>query len=141
MINGVHHYEEGTDVKLTALNNRILTFTNWVDDTTSQEREVKMDSEKSLTANCGITKADLPNNVQEDIAELAKAQGMTHADTIASLQRQYDGYHFTWPSPDIFNPYSILKLFQRQAAGVILAWVGHAHLSHRDDAQVWRVAF
>ena len=111
MINGVHHYEEGTDVKLTALNNRILTFTNWEDDTTSQEREVKMDSEKSLTANCGITKADLPNNVQEDIAELAKAQGMTHADTIACLQRQYDGYHFTWPSPDIFNPYSILNCF------------------------------
>lgn len=50
VVDGVHYYEEGTDVKLTALNNRILTFTNWEDNTTSMERELKMDSEKSLTA-------------------------------------------------------------------------------------------
>ena len=51
VVDGVHYYEEGTDVKLTALNNRILTFTNWEDNTTSMEREVKMDGEKNLTAN------------------------------------------------------------------------------------------
>lgn len=51
IVDGVHFYEEGTDVKLTALNNRILTFTNWEDNSTSTEREIKMDSEKNLTAN------------------------------------------------------------------------------------------
>lgn len=51
VVDGVHYYEEGTDVKLTAQNNRILTFTNWEDNTTSMERELKMDSEKNLTAN------------------------------------------------------------------------------------------
>lgn len=51
VVNGVHYYEEGTDVKLTALNNRILTFTNWEDNTTEMEREVKVDEEKNLTAN------------------------------------------------------------------------------------------
>lgn len=51
VVNGVHHYEAGTDVKITALNNRILTFTNWEDNSTSMEREVRMDGEKSLTAN------------------------------------------------------------------------------------------
>lgn len=50
VVDGVHHYEEGTDVKLSALNNRILTFTNWEDNTTQMEREVKMDGEKNLTA-------------------------------------------------------------------------------------------
>ena len=50
VIDGVHHYEEGTDVKLTTLNNRILTFTQWEDNTTSVERDVKMDGEKNLTA-------------------------------------------------------------------------------------------
>lgn len=55
VIDGVHHYEEGTDVKLMALNNRILTFTNWEDNTTSLEREVKMDAEKNLTANFSCT--------------------------------------------------------------------------------------
>ena len=55
VVNGVHFYEEGTDVKLTALNNRILTFTNWEDNSTGMEREVKMDGEKNLTANFSCT--------------------------------------------------------------------------------------
>lgn len=50
IIDGVHWYEEGTDVKLKALNNRILTFTNWEDNTTDAERDVKMDGEKNLKA-------------------------------------------------------------------------------------------
>lgn len=50
VVNGVHFYEEGTDVKLTAQNNRILTFTNWEDNSTSMEREIKMDGEKSVVA-------------------------------------------------------------------------------------------
>lgn len=55
VVNGVHYYESGTDVKLTALNNRILTFTSWEDNSTSMEREVRMDGEKSLTANFSST--------------------------------------------------------------------------------------
>ena len=50
VVEGVHYYEEGTDVKLTAQNNRILTFTNWEDNTTTMERDVKMDGEKNFTA-------------------------------------------------------------------------------------------
>lgn len=50
VIDGVHWYEEGTDVKLKALNNRILTFTNWEDNTTSAERDIVMDGEKNVTA-------------------------------------------------------------------------------------------
>ncbi len=54
-VDGVHYYEEGTDVKITALNNRILTFTGWEDNTTEAERTVKMDGEKNLTANFSAT--------------------------------------------------------------------------------------
>lgn len=50
VVNGVHHYEEGTDVKLTALNNRIITFSNWDDNSTSAEREFVMDGDKDVTA-------------------------------------------------------------------------------------------
>ncbi len=50
VVDGIHYYEEGTDVCLTTLNNRILTFTNWEDNTTATERIVTMDSEKNLTA-------------------------------------------------------------------------------------------
>lgn len=50
VVNGIHYYEEGTDVSLSALNNRILTFTNWEDNSTSPERMVRMDAQKDLTA-------------------------------------------------------------------------------------------
>ncbi|MBR0037754.1 MAG: Ig-like domain-containing protein [Bacteroidales bacterium] len=53
VVDGVHYYEEGTDVKLTAINNRILTFTGWDGDAqgTEQEYELKMVGEKNVTAN------------------------------------------------------------------------------------------
>ena len=52
-VDGVHYYEEGTEVKITALNNRILTFTGWEGDAqgTSSEYNIKMDAEKNITAN------------------------------------------------------------------------------------------
>ena len=27
------------------------------------------------------------------------------------MKDYYDGYHFTWPSPDIYNPYSLMNAF------------------------------
>ena len=49
-VDGVHYYEEGTTVKLTTVNNRIMTFTNWEDNTTEPERTILMDGEKTVTA-------------------------------------------------------------------------------------------
>ena len=54
LINGVHHYEEGTDVKLTVNNNKILSFTGWEDKSTNAERIINMDSEKNLTVNYAV---------------------------------------------------------------------------------------
>ena len=51
MIDGKRMYEEGTEVKLTAENNKILTFTGWDDNSTDAERVVKMTQEQNLTAN------------------------------------------------------------------------------------------
>ena len=52
-VDGIHYYEEGTDVKLTAVNNRIMTFTGWDGDATGTEAEVllNMNAEKSVKAN------------------------------------------------------------------------------------------
>ena len=33
------------------------------------------------------------------------------------LADQYDGYHFSWPSPDIFNPFSLLTCFSKGEMG------------------------
>ena len=50
-IDGKRMYEEGTEVKLTAVNNKILTFTGWDNNSTDAERTIKMDQEQNLTAN------------------------------------------------------------------------------------------
>lgn len=50
MIGGKRMYEEGTEVKLTASSNKILTFTGWENNATDIERTVKMDADQNLTA-------------------------------------------------------------------------------------------
>ncbi len=51
MIDGKRMYEEGDDVKLTALSNKVLTFIGWEDNSTDAERTIRMDADKSVTAN------------------------------------------------------------------------------------------
>ena len=51
MIDGKRMYEEGTEVKLTASSNKIMTFTGWENNSTDAERTIKMDAEQNLTAN------------------------------------------------------------------------------------------
>ena len=60
---------------------------------------------------CGITKDEVMAQMQDYIEVLGEKNGWTHEATIDILTKQYDGYHFTWPSPDIFNPFSLLQAF------------------------------
>ena len=60
---------------------------------------------------CGITLNELQTQMSEDIDELAKKMSLSRQQTIESLKENYDGYHFTWPGPDVFNPYSLLNCF------------------------------
>ena len=61
---------------------------------------------------CGITKEEMLTQMSDYIDDFAEAQQITREEAIAGLKQQYDGYHFTWPSPDIFNPFSLLNAFQ-----------------------------
>ncbi len=58
---------------------------------------------------CGITEEEMLTQLKPDIENLAKENGLTYGETIERLKSEYDGYHFTWPSPDIYNPYSLLN--------------------------------
>ena len=60
---------------------------------------------------CGITKEELLTQMSEDIDELAGKLKLTREETIQELKDHYDGYHFCWPSPDVFNPFSLLNCF------------------------------
>ena len=60
---------------------------------------------------CGITKEELLTQMSDDIDELAENLEQSREETIKELKSHYDGYHFCWPSPDVFNPYSLLNCF------------------------------
>ena len=66
---------------------------------------------------CGITKEELLTQMSEDIEQLAQRMDMTKEQVIDKLKENYDGYHFTRFSPDIFNPYSLLNCFAENKFG------------------------
>ena len=72
-------------------------------------RNISMD--ESYAAVCGITKEEMLTQMSEDIDALAAKMGLSREATVQELKNHYDGYHFCWPSPDVFNPYSLLNCF------------------------------
>ncbi len=60
---------------------------------------------------CGITEDELLTQMSTDIDLLADKLKLSRENTVQELKNHYDGYHFTWPSPDVFNPFSLLNCF------------------------------
>lgn len=60
---------------------------------------------------CGITEEEICEQMSASIDTLAARLGITHEGALARLKERYDGYHFTWPSPDIYNPFSLFNAF------------------------------
>ncbi len=73
-------------------------------------KNISMDP--NFGAICGITKEEVLTKMQDYIEQLALANEWTIDEAVAQLTQQYDGYHFTWPSSDIFNPFSLLNAMQ-----------------------------
>ncbi len=63
---------------------------------------------------CGITEEEFASDMAPDIAILAEKHKCTPIEMHAKLKRQYDGYRFSEVSPDIYNPFSLLKCFQQE---------------------------
>ena len=51
--------------------------------------------------------------MSEDLGSLAERLGITREEAVSRLTEYYDGYHFTWPSPDVFNPFSLLMAMNK----------------------------
>ena len=69
--------------------------------------------DEQYAAICGISKEELLTQMSIDIDLLAARLKLTREATIDRLIEYYDGYHFTWPSPDIFNPFSLLTAMSK----------------------------
>ena len=72
---------------------------------------ITMDDE--YAAICGITKEELLTQMQPEIQALADKQGLTYNEASAALQKQYDGYHFSKNSPDVYNPFSLINALSK----------------------------
>ncbi|MDR2969485.1 MAG: ATP-binding protein [Tannerellaceae bacterium] len=77
----------------------------------NQLQDISLD--KRFSGICGISQAELVDNFQPEISALANKQEMTYDETLAELKKQYDGYHFSKESEDIYNPFSLLNTFAK----------------------------
>ena len=69
--------------------------------------------DKDYAGICGISEEEMITQMSEDLELLAKQLGVSREEGLAKLKDYYDGYHFTWPSPDIYNPFSLLCAFKK----------------------------
>jgi len=119
VVDGVHYFEEGTEVKLSAQNNKILTFINWEDNSTDAERIVTVDGEKSLTAS------------------------FSAADYIVGWDLYYDMPNNERAADYKADTENAGKLSLRNAAGTTSSWltrgVSNGAENGRYGARVWRL--
>ena len=73
---------------------------------------ISMDSK--YAAVCGITEEEFDTQMPPDIAMLAEEYGCSYEEMHDKLKLQYDGYRFAKISPDIYNPFSLLKCFNQR---------------------------
>ena len=72
-------------------------------------KNISMD--EPYAAICGITEEEMLTQMKEDMGMLAAKLEITPEEVLLKLKENYDGYHFTYPSPDIYNPFSLLNAF------------------------------
>ena len=72
-------------------------------------KNISMD--EPYAAICGISEDEIRLQMKDDLGGLAKKLEITPEEALMKLKENYDGYHFTSPSPDIYNPFSLLNAF------------------------------
>lgn len=70
--------------------------------------------DKPFAAICGITEQEMREQMADQIELLAGNLNLTTEELMEKLKYNYDGYHFTLPSPDIYNPFSLMMAFAKE---------------------------
>ena len=65
---------------------------------------------------CGITQAELDTILRPCVEEYADTLNITLDEAYAKLKHNYDGYHFSENSQDVYAPYSLLNALNDKAA-------------------------
>ena len=60
---------------------------------------------------CGITQEELDTTLRPCVEEYAQNLNITTEEAYALLKKNYDGYHFSANSKDVYAPFSVLRAF------------------------------
>jgi len=90
---------------------------------------------------CGIAKMRYRLQMKDDLEGLAKKLEITPEEALMKLKENYDGYHFTSPSPDIYNPFSLLNAFCSMENLDLIGLVAVRYISDKYVGEVWRRTF
>lgn len=66
---------------------------------------------------CGISESELDKYFIPEIENLAEEQEMSASEAKAKLAEMYDGYHFSYASEGVYNPFCLLKCFMEKDFG------------------------
>jgi len=87
---------------------------------------------------CGITQEELDTVLRPCVEEYAEGMGITTAEAYALLKKNYDGYHFSEHSKDVYAPFSLLKALDENSSkpywfetGTMTALIDH--LKHHPE--------
>jgi hypothetical protein len=58
---------------------------------------------------CGITEKELEDNFGPEIVIFSDRKGFTKEECLIKLRKMYDGYHFSYESEGVYNPFSLLN--------------------------------
>jgi hypothetical protein len=78
-------------------------------------RDISMEDEYATL--CGITDCEIDTVLRPYVSRLAAKMNTPEAQVREELRRRYDGYHFMFNSPAIYNPFSVLSAFQANKLG------------------------
>ena len=67
---------------------------------------------------CGITQSELIINLEPEIENLARSEGMDRETCLSELKKMYDGYHFGANTEGVYNPFSLLNALEDKNFGM-----------------------
>ena len=70
--------------------------------------------QKEYAAICGITEEEMRTQMDAGLDAFAQECQLSKEQLLKQLKSHYDGYHFTWPSPDVYNPFSLMNAFSEK---------------------------
>lgn len=77
----------------------------------NQPNDISMDNRYDTL--CGITDEELEQYFHDQICELAEANSYSYEEMREALRRKFDGYHFGTRMKGVYNPFSILNVFDK----------------------------